>query len=96
MFNLTKDDDKLEEVPELNIDDKKEDEAPEVESHLSILQKKLIEIEEMFEEQNESLNSIAVKKQELNKEEEAVKYELSGLHGAKVVLEQLIEEAKDS
>ena len=50
----------------------------------------------MFEEQNESLNSIAVKKQELNKEEEAVKYELSGLHGAKVVLEQLIEEAKDS
>ena len=40
MFNLTKDDDKLEEVPELNIDDKKEDEAPEVESHLSILQKK--------------------------------------------------------
>ena len=96
MFNLTKDDDKLEEVPKLNINDNKEDEVPKVEPHLSILQKKLIEIEDMFEEQNETLNSIAIKKQELNKEEEAVKYELSGLHGAKVVLEQLIEEAKDS
>ena len=45
MFNLTKDDDKLEEVPELNINDNKEDEVPKVEPHLSILQKKLIEIE---------------------------------------------------
>ena len=86
-------------VPELNI----EDETPFVgsisttkESHISILQKKLIEIEEMFEEQEEKLNNLAKQKTEINNQEEAVKYELSGLHGAKVVLQQLIEEAKDS
>ena len=87
-------------VPDLNIE---EDETPFVgsisttkESHMSILQKKMIEIEEMFEEQEEELNTLAIEKQELNSREEAVKYELSGLHGAKVVLQQLIEEAKDS
>ena len=87
-------------VPDLNIE---EDETPFVgsisttkESHISILQKKLIEIEEMFEEQEEKLEALAYEKQEINNKEEAVKYELSGLHGAKVVLQQLIEEAKDS
>ena len=87
-------------VPDLNIE---EDETPFVgsisttkESHMSILQKKMIEIEEMFEEQEEELNTLANEKQELNSREAAVKYELSGLHGAKVVLQQLIEEAKDS
>ena len=87
-------------VPDLNIE---EDETPFVgsisttkESHISILQKKLIEIEEMFEEQEEKLEALAYEKQEINNKEEAVKYELSGLHGAKVVLQQLIEEAKYS
>ena len=87
-------------VPDLNIE---EDETPFVgsisttkESHITILQKKLIEIEEMFEEQEEKLEALAYEKQEINNKEEAVKYELSGLHGAKVVLQQLIEEAKDS
>ena len=87
-------------VPDLNIE---EDETPFVgsisttkESHISILQKKLIEIEEMFEEQEEKLEALAYEKQEINNKEEAVKYELRGLHGAKVVLQQLIEEAKDS
>ena len=87
-------------VPDLNIE---KDETPFVgsisttkESHISILQKKMIEIEEMIEEQEEELNTLAIEKQELNNREEAVKYELSGLHGAKVVLQQLIEEAKDS
>ena len=87
-------------VPDLNIE---EDETPFVgsisttkESQISILQKKLIEIEEMFEEQEEKLEALAYEKQEINNKEEAVKYELSGLHGAKVVLQQLIEEAKDS
>ena len=61
----------------------------------SILEKKMIEIEEMYEEQEELLNEYANKKRELNNDEEAVKYELSGLHGAKVVIQQLIEEAKD-
>jgi len=84
-------------VPDLNIEEDKEKETPSVEESLiSILEKKMIEIEEMFEEQEEELNTLAIEKQELNSREEAVKYELSGLHGAKVVLQQLIEEAKDS
>jgi hypothetical protein len=56
----------------------------------------MIEVDEMYEEQEELLNVIANKKRELNNNEEAVKFELSGLHGAKVVIQQLIEEAKDS
>ena len=87
-------------VPDLNI----EEETPFVgsisttamESHTSILEKKLLEIEDMFEGQQEELKALAIEKEELNNREEAVKYELSGLHGAKVVLQQLIEEAKDS
>ena len=67
-----------------------------MESHTSILEKKLLEIEDMFEGQEEELKALAIEKEELNNREEAVKYELSGLHGAKVVLQQLIEEAKDS
>ena len=87
-------------VPDLNI----EEETPFVgsisttamESHTSILEKKLLEIEDMFEGQEEELKALAIEKEELNNREEAVKYELSGLHGAKVVLQQLIEDAKDS
>lgn len=83
-------------VPELNIEEDKEEEAPSTkESLISVLEKKLIEIEVMFEEQEEKLNNFANKKRELNNNEEAVKFELSGLHGAKVVIQQLIEEAKD-
>ena len=88
-------------VPDLVIDDDKEEEASSTkESLTSILKKKMIEIEEMFEEREEELNNLAQKKADItshiNNQEEAVKYELSGLHGAKVVLQQLIEEAKDS
>ena len=84
-------------VPDLAIDDDKEEEAPSTkESLISILEKKMIEIEGMYEEQEELLNEYANRKRELNNDEEAVKYELSGLHGAKVVIQQLIEEAKDS
>ena len=83
-------------VPDLVIDDDKEGETPPTEESLiSILEKKMIEIEGMYEEQEELLNEYANKKRELNNDEEAVKYELSGLHGAKVVIQQLIEEAKD-
>ena len=83
-------------VPDLAIDDDKEEEAPSTkESLISILEKKMIEIDEMYEEQEELLNEYANKKRELNNSEEAVKFELSGLHGAKVVIQQLIEEAKD-
>jgi hypothetical protein len=85
-------------VPDLVTDDDKEEEAPLTtkESLVSILEKKMIEIDEMYEEQEELLNGYANKKRELNNNEEAVKFELSGLHGAKVVIQQLIEEAKDS
>ena len=84
-------------VPELNIEEDTEKEAPSTEESLiSILEKKMIEIEDMFEGQEEELKALAIEKEELNNREEAVKYELSGLHGAKVVLQQLIEEAKDS
>ena len=85
------------EVPDLVIDDDKEEEAPSTkESLISILEKKMIEIDELFEEQEKLLNEYANKKQELNNNEQAVKFELSGLHGARVVIQQLIEEAKDS
>ena len=84
-------------VPDLNIEEDKEEETPSTgESLISILQKKFIDIEEMFEGQEEELKALAIEKEELNNREEAVRYELSGLHGAKVVLQQLIEEAKDS
>ncbi len=84
-------------VPDLAIDDDKEEEAPSTkESLISILEKKMIEIDELFEEQEELLNEYANKKRELNNNEQAVRFELSGLHGAKVVIQQLIEEAKDS
>ena len=83
-------------VPDLVIEDDKEEETPSTEESLiSILEKKMIEIDEMYEEQEELLNEYANKKRELNNSEEAVKFELSGLHGAKVVIQQLIEEAKD-
>jgi len=85
------------EVPDLVTGDDKEQEAPSTkESLVSILEKKMIKIDEMYEEQEELLNEYANKKQELNNNEQAVKFELSGLHGARVVIQQLIEEAKDS
>ena len=59
---------------------------------LDIISFKKKEIDEMFEEQSEKLESIALQKEELNKREESVQYELSGLHGARVVLDQLFNE----
>jgi ABC-type phosphate transport system auxiliary subunit len=50
------------------------------------------EIDNMFSEQSKELDDINRKKEELNKREENVQYELSGLHGARVVLDQLINE----
>ena len=59
---------------------------------LDIISFKKKEIDEMFEEQSKKLESIALQKEELNKREESVQYELSGLHGARVVLDQLLNE----
>ena len=51
-FNKVKDvnDDPVGSVPELKVDDVEDNEAPKKESHISILEKKLVEIEEMFDE----------------------------------------------
>ena len=59
---------------------------------LDIISFKKKEIDEMFEEQSEKLESIALQKEELNKREESVQYELSGLQGARVVLDKLLNE----
>ena len=59
---------------------------------LDILLFKKKEIDDMFAEQSKELDSINRQKEELNKREENVQYELSGLHGARVVLDQLINE----
>ena len=59
---------------------------------LDIISFKKKEIDEMFEEQSKKLETIALQKEELNKREESVQYELSGLHGARVVLDQLLNE----
>tara|TARA_R100000152_G_C6758009_1_gene181866 strand:- start:942 stop:1193 length:252 start_codon:yes stop_codon:yes gene_type:complete len=63
-------------------------------SYVDIIEKKYKEIENMFNAHMEVLEQISIKREKLNKDEETVQYELSGLHGAKTVLEQLIEEAK--
>ena len=57
---------------------------------IEILVYKKNEIDDMFQEQTNELDRIGREKDELNKLEETVRYELSGLHGARVVLDQLI------
>ena len=59
---------------------------------IEILVYKKNEIDSLFDEHSKELETIAFKKEELNKLEENVRYELSGLHGARVVLDQLINE----
>ena len=59
---------------------------------IEILVYKKNEVDAMFEEQSNELDRIGRQKEELNKLEENVRYELSGLHGARVVLDQLINE----
>ena len=57
---------------------------------IEILVYKKNEIDTLFQEQSLELDRIAREKDELNKLEENVRYELSGLHGARTVLDQLI------
>ena len=57
---------------------------------IEILVYKKNEIDSLFEEHSKEMETIAFKKEELNKLEENVRYELSGLHGARTVLDQLI------
>tara|TARA_B100000508_G_C11461774_1_gene279580 strand:- start:248 stop:523 length:276 start_codon:yes stop_codon:yes gene_type:complete len=59
---------------------------------IEILVYKKNEVDAMFEEQSNELDRIGRQKEELNKLEETIRYELSGLHGARVVLDQLLNE----
>ena len=59
---------------------------------IEILVYKKNEVDSLFEETSKSLDDITRQRDELNKREEEVQYELSGLHGARVVLDQLINE----
>ena len=58
------------------------------------LQDKKMKLTKKFDELYEHLNSLAIQKNEINKQEEAIQVELSGLNGALTVLEELIEETK--
>ena len=57
---------------------------------IEILVYKKNEIDSLYEDSATELDRIARQKDELNKLEENVRYELSGLHGARTVLDQLI------
>ena len=57
---------------------------------IEILVYKKNEIDTLFQEQSLELDRIGRERDELNKLEENVRYELSGLHGARTVLDQLI------
>ena len=58
------------------------------------LQDKKMKLTKKFDELYEHLNSLTIQKNEINKQEEAIQVELSGLNGALIVLEELIEETK--
>tara|TARA_B000000532_G_C18499649_1_gene248260 strand:- start:42 stop:299 length:258 start_codon:yes stop_codon:yes gene_type:complete len=59
-----------------------------------ILQDKLDSIEDLFNLNTRRLDEVSFKRNELNKQEEEIQFELSGLNGARTVLQELIEEAK--
>ena len=56
---------------------------------------KLGEMKDLFGEQEKALTDLAYQKEELNKQEETIRYEMCGIHGAIVALEQLIEEVTE-
>ncbi len=59
------------------------------------LNNKLGEMQELFGEQEKALTDLAYQKEELNKKEETIRYEMCGLHGAIVALKQLIDEVTE-
>ena len=61
---------------------------------LTKLQNKKEKIKTIFDELYEKLNTLTIQKNEINKQEEAIQIELSGLNGALTVLDELIEETK--
>jgi len=63
---------------------------------VQIIENKLKELNELHKANYNQLVELNNKKNEINKQEESIQYELSGINGAKVVLQQILEEAKDS
>jgi hypothetical protein len=59
-----------------------------------MLNKKLKEVSDLFDSYVNVLKEINLKREELNKQEETVQIELSGLNGAKVVINQLLLDLK--
>jgi hypothetical protein len=59
-----------------------------------MLNKKLKEVSDLFDSYLNVLKEINLKREELNKQEETVQIELSGLNGAKVVINQLLLDLK--
>jgi len=60
------------------------------------LENKLQELDELHEANLRFLKELHNRKNEINKQEETIQYELSGINGAKVVLKQILEDAQDS
>lgn len=52
------------------------------------------ELKNLYNSSIVQLNEIESRRNQLNKEEESLQFELSGLHGALKVIDELIEEAK--
>lgn len=80
---------KVNNYPELKLNTEDND-------YVKLLERKLQEISDLYDQNYAVLEQIEAKRKQLNKEEETIQFELSGINGAKVVLRQLIEEAKDS
>ena len=55
---------------------------------------KLYELKSLYNSSMTKMKEIESRRNQLNKEEESLQFELSGLHGALKVIDELIEEAK--
>jgi hypothetical protein len=85
----------MSENPELKLSDVKEDEKNGVD-FVKIIENKLQELADLHQTHYNALVELNNKKNDINKQEEAIQYELSGIHGAKLVLEQILKDAQDS
>lgn len=85
----------MSENPELKLSDLKENEKNGVD-FFKIIENKLQELDELHQANYNQLVELNHRKNDINKQEESIQYELSGINGAKVVLEQILKDAQDS
>lgn len=85
----------MSENPELKLSDLKEDDKIGVD-FFKIIENKLQELNKLHQENYNQLVELNHRKNDINKQEESIQYELSGINGAKVVLEQILKDAQDS